>query len=172
MEKVDIFFEKQLERTNYWLSFAEAKNAAIVALNIAFVAAWRQIFDKSSVLFLVIVVLFASSIIIGLVSFFPNLSLFSNTTTSASSDLSKKSNMIYFGKLAQIKSPDIYIANVLEKYFNKSINIKEVSPMVYDFAEEIIINSNIAIKKYSLFKIAVVIDIFAFSLLIIALIIA
>ena len=29
------FFEKQLERVNYWLSYAETKNAAMIALNVA-----------------------------------------------------------------------------------------------------------------------------------------
>ena len=33
------FFEKQLERVNYWLSYAETKNAAMIALNVAICAA-------------------------------------------------------------------------------------------------------------------------------------
>ena len=34
MEPIE-YFEKQLDRTDKWLSFAEAKNAALIALNLA-----------------------------------------------------------------------------------------------------------------------------------------
>ena len=35
--KIVSHFENQLERTNYWLSFAEAKNGAIIAINVALI---------------------------------------------------------------------------------------------------------------------------------------
>ena len=37
-DKIETHFENQLERTNFWLSFAEAKNGAIIAINVALIA--------------------------------------------------------------------------------------------------------------------------------------
>ena len=41
IKNVEEFFSTQLERTNYWLSFAEAKNAGLLAINIAIIGAGR-----------------------------------------------------------------------------------------------------------------------------------
>ena len=45
-DKIETHFENQLERTNFWLSFAEAKNGAIIAINVALIAVLITIFDK------------------------------------------------------------------------------------------------------------------------------
>ena len=34
-DRLYFLFRKQLERVNYWLSYAETKNAAMIALNVA-----------------------------------------------------------------------------------------------------------------------------------------
>lgn len=44
--KIVSHFEEQLERTNYWLSFAEAKNGAIIAINVALIASLIAITGK------------------------------------------------------------------------------------------------------------------------------
>ena len=38
MNKNVEFYEKNLERVNYWLQFAEAKNAAVIAFIVAILA--------------------------------------------------------------------------------------------------------------------------------------
>ncbi len=47
--KIVSHFEEQLEKTNYWLSFAEAKNGAIIAINVALIAGLITVFDKAPI---------------------------------------------------------------------------------------------------------------------------
>ena len=71
-ELVD-FFEKQFDKINYWLSFAEAKNGALIALNVAIMAALISIFEVIPVLSALIIILLVISSIICLLSFMPYL---------------------------------------------------------------------------------------------------
>lgn len=63
-------FENQFERTNYWLSFAEAKNGAIIAINVALIAVLITIFDKAPIFCIVAVIFFLISCSISLISFY------------------------------------------------------------------------------------------------------
>lgn len=66
------FFEKQLERVNYWLSYAETKNAAMIALNVAICAALISMSLSDRLYVIAMVGLLVSTIIL-MVSFFPFL---------------------------------------------------------------------------------------------------
>ena len=68
-----IFLEQQLERTNYWLSFAETKNGVLVAFNIAIIAVVAQIDKIPLEMQAVICILFSLSTLICFFSFFSNL---------------------------------------------------------------------------------------------------
>ena len=60
-DKIETHFENQLERTNFWLSFAEAKNGAIIAINVALIAVLITIFDKAPIFCIVAVIFFLIS---------------------------------------------------------------------------------------------------------------
>lgn len=62
------FFEKQLERVNYWLSYAETKNAAMIALNVAICAALISMSLSDRLYVIAMVGLLVSTIIL-MVSF-------------------------------------------------------------------------------------------------------
>lgn len=64
--------EKNFANVNSWLNFAEAKNAANLALVIACIAAILSL-DKRNVLLNLICILFCISAICSILSFFPKL---------------------------------------------------------------------------------------------------
>lgn len=67
---IENYFENQFEYVYKWLSFAEAKNAALVAFNVAVLKVVNDIKDISMGLKIFILVLLIVSLIIALKSFF------------------------------------------------------------------------------------------------------
>ena len=167
MEPLD-YFEKQLDRTDKWLSFAEAKNAALIALNLAMCGVIVKWIGKPEIdpfcvkrLLIADLALFIISLLIALFSFFPNLS----KTPKINSDSKKKDsnfNLVFYGDIQSFSSAEEYIRYFcLQCKYPLSKTLKR--PFI-DFANEIIINSQITVRKYKLFKCALNFDIFAFVL--------
>lgn len=156
--ELEAFFEKQLERTNYWLSFAEAKNAALIAFNVAsivFIAEFQKNFRMFST---VIMILFAVSCIICLISFFPKA--YNRPKTLKTNE--QNDNLIFWNDIAMIKDEVRYIELVIDRYFpGKNLN-GESNKLCYDLASEIVINSRIARSKYNCFKKALKVDMASF----------
>ncbi len=153
------FLEKQLERTNTWLSFAEAKNAAIVAINVAVIAFVYSL--KASPLFLgyAILILLTLSTLVSLVSFFPKVKRDVKRTARASTEI----NLTFWGDVACVENGRKYLELVKDKYFHESASNVERA-MHVDLANEIITNSRIAVSKYSKFKVSLVMDIIALAM--------
>lgn len=161
------FLEKQLERTNYWLSFSEAKNAALVALNIAIIAVFMQVDVLGIVWQVSLCILFLVSTSLCLISFSPNMR---NKADNRSIDAIENCNLIFYGDIAKISDSDIYISCVKARY---DFSLVENEKKLYkDLAEEIVINSQIAVGKYRMFKMAIKVDLIAIVALVISLIIA
>jgi hypothetical protein len=162
------FFEKQLERTNYWLSFAEAKNAALIALNVAMIAFLAELKVECSAFKTLLIALFVISCVICMRSFSPNTKNRVHTVrTSEGHD-----NLVFWNDIATIEDEQRYIDLVKERYFKEMNFNMEQDKLSYDLASEIIINSRIAKNKYLLFKIALCVDICSFVLFIVFLIAA
>lgn len=158
------FLEKQLERTNYWLAFSEAKNAALLAFNVAIVAASAS-YGYNNILNSVMVVIFLISSLLALLSFSPNLDKIVNYRGSK---IGEDLNLIFFLEVANFDSPRDYIMNIRLKYGIES----DDNSMNVDLASEIIANSRIAVIKYNLFKKAVGADFIAIMVLVVINIIA
>ncbi len=139
--------EKQLERTNYWLSFAEGKHGALLAINTVIIAAVFNASDKMSLCIVNLIIYgFISSCVVCLYALYPNMK---------SED---SSNLLYYLNISKIKTGNEYAGLAKKKYSTGTDNI-EYNALGRDLAEEIIINSKIAVFKYQLFRIAVIIDI-------------
>ena len=161
-------FEKQLDRTDKWLSFAEAKNAALVALNLAMsgvIVKWigNPGIDSQCVRKLLTLDLgvFIISLLIALFSFSPDFS----KTPKINFDSKKKDsnfNLVFYGDIQSFSSAEEYIRCFCSQY-KYSLHETMKRPFI-DFANEIIINSQIMVKKYKFFKCALRFDIFAFIL--------
>lgn len=160
LEELHSFFEKQLERTNYWLSFGEAKNAALIALGVAMIAFLAELKTESFVFRAILLMLFVVSCIISMASFWPNTdSRVRKKETNGPHD-----NLVFWGDIALLKDEKQYIDLVVERYFPEMTFDEEHDKLTYDLASEIITNSKIAKRKYLLFKIALSLDILSFFL--------
>lgn len=166
-DKLILHFEKQLERTNYWLSFAEAKNGAIIAINVALMAVLISIFDMAPIFCIIAISCFLVSCSVSLFSFIPN----TKSRPDANATLNDNElNLLFFGDIALIGTTERYIQLNINRYFS-GCEIS-VNSLIYDLASEVLINSQIASKKYGDFKWAVKIDFLAVFLTIIFLCVA
>ena len=150
------FFEKQLDRVNYWLSYAETKNAAMIALNVAICAALISMSLSDRLYVIAMVGLLVSTIIL-MVSFFPFLA----NKASKKEKAKIAENYIFFGDIAD------YISNVNTCYFNGQKQNSESDKLVLDFANGIIYNSRLACRKFVAFKWALGIDVLAVACIVI-----
>ena len=167
-DKIETHFENQLERTNFWLSFAEAKNGAIIAINVALIAVLITIFDKAPIFCVIAISCFLASCILGLISFIPNTKSRPDVNIMTSGE---ELNLLFYGDVASIETTERYIKLSINRYFSDK-GMTLVNELVYDLAREVLINSRIAIKKYKCFKNAVKVDFIALVLTIIFLCVA
>lgn len=148
------YFKEQLDRTNYWLSFLEAKNGALIAVNVGIIAVCVQISSMCFFIQALVFVLFLLSTLVCLLSFYPNLS---DKFIGKKREDDSEVNLSFYGDIARIKDVKTYMNLVKEKY-HLPLDYEE---MCLDLAAEVMINSKIAITKYKLFKRAVLVDVFA-----------
>lgn len=157
-----VFFEKQLERVNYWLSYAETKNAAMIALNVAMCAVFISMSLPGSLYAVVMVGLLVSTIIL-MISFFP----FLGNKVSKKKKEKTEDNYIFFGDIALTNNANDYISKVDIRYFNGKQQSNENSKLVLDLANEIIYNSRLARRKFVVFRLALGIDILVVAYMVI-----
>ncbi len=141
--------EKVFSNVNSWLNFAEAKHAA----NIAFVVACLAMMistETMNCLTCCICVLFVLSGGCSLLSFFPK--------TAAGG------NLLFFERIKNYSEQE-YLNQLKQDYFQNNSVIGD--GYISDLTEEIVINAKITSRKYKCFRIAMILNFFAFFLLII-----
>lgn len=153
-EKLEFIFNNITK----WLSFAEAKNAALITLNITIiiglfqllpiVASWRAISSVFYGFISYILILIIVSLLISLMSFFPSIHQIYNRWILPKKDV--KENIIFFGHLNKLDKEQLL----------KSIDV-ETNRFNIDIAEQIISNSKICFVKYELFKISLLMTLVA-----------
>ena len=147
-------FEKQLERTNTWLSFAEAKNAALIAFNVSMIAVLSDVLSDYIVLLVILAILLLISTIVALLSFMPEI----KNVSSDEKDVQEANNLLFFGDIAKCNDKTDYIEKTKKRYFLSIDTEIENENINTDLASEILINSRLTVKKYNLFKVALMID--------------
>lgn len=145
---------------NKWLTFAEAKNGAMIALNGAILAGLANIlFNKDfneyfniwiKIFLYISVICTITAIIILLISFLPQLSVFIGMDVYCEEEYV----LIYYGDIAKYKNEKEYIKHIYQYYFNINKSESELSKIELDYGKEIIINSCITVKKLKWFKLA------------------
>lgn len=143
------------ENVNNWLNFAEAKNGALVAFDIAIIGTilGTDYFKNYTSILIILVVGFSISLVVALISFIPNLNKFINNF-SRSSQPKDDDNLIFFGDI-QKYTAITYVQKLYKNYINIDIDEKDIKKLVFDYASEIIENSKICILKYKLFKFSI-----------------
>lgn len=148
--------ERILDYINTWLKFAEAKNAMIIALNGAAIFNAIHLLELTRIasttylkIYIAIFCFLAFlALLTSLASFIPKTNLddlFGFEVTPS------KNNLLFFGNLAK------YSTDSLISELSGSMALSDYTPnsIEKDYAEQIIINSKIAMKKYNYFKLAV-----------------
>ncbi len=137
------------QNVNEWLKFAEAKHAGMIVLNSGIIFGILSIYkDYKTIvsweLIIVIIIVFGISIILSLISLFP---ITKNKTTNKTTETTP--NLYFFGSLSKLNE------NEFKSELQKSYPNYQFNRIDEDIINQIIVNSNIATKKYKLFKIAV-----------------
>lgn len=138
-----------------WLKFAEAKNAALTAFNAAILAKLVSILmslrDDQEHLecYLFVSVIFMSiSLIMALYSFYPRLS---SLLLPEKTGEPGNGNLFFFLTIAQYKEKRYF--EEMKKHINENDSEDKTSDRLkLDLINQIIVNSEIAVKKYFLFK--------------------
>jgi hypothetical protein len=148
---------------NDWLKFAETKTATLLAGNGMIIFGLFRIFKDSNEIhnayISTAIILLSLSIFTNLLSLIPSLKV---PFLLLNKDTKKNDNLLYFLDIAKYETN-----NYLKKLNN---SIEKFTDFEKYYAEQIIINSKIALMKYRLFKIAIILTSFAIFIILIALI--
>lgn len=143
-----------LESVNDWLKFAEAKNAVVVAAS-GF-ALWASLGLTlstetgcyASTYFAILSAFLITGFVTALLSFLPILNYRWIVPTPRKL---ANGNLLYFGHLATLSKNQVLDAYI-KATESREADIKEIHGM---FAEQIIVNSRIALEKYAMFEFAI-----------------
>lgn len=146
-ERVELL-QKIFENTNHWLQFAEAKNAALIAFNIAVIAAviGSDLYEKNLSLSSFLVVGVIASTVVTLWSFKPI-----NKELEKAGESGVKENLLHYAYIATLNR-DEYFEKLSEKYWDIA-NTQSIilSQLEKDYCQEIIENARITVRKQKCF---------------------
>lgn len=177
------FLDKEFAIINHWLSFAEAKNAAVIALDTALIGISTRIivsetvFQNNCLLIFIITILalIIISLILALFSFLPimvsgkNLILvvynkFINVSGRAS--IREDKNYIFYRDIARLEKAENYLKMLMHNY---GFPYFDKDQYLNDMAQEIYINSQVTVSKFIYFRLSASILIVALGLALIGL---
>lgn len=143
-----------LESVNDWLKFAESKNAVVVAASgFGIWASLRLALSNetgcyATTYFAILAIFLLAGFVTSLLSFLPILNY---RWVIAKPAKLANGNLLYFGYLATLSKQQAIEAYV-KATGSKEADVKEMHEM---YAEQIIINSRIALAKYEMFEFAI-----------------
>ncbi|MDO4439225.1 MAG: DUF5706 domain-containing protein [Eubacteriales bacterium] len=148
-EKHIELLQKILENTNMWLHFIEAKNAALIALNIAIITALISGISlcESVKLLILTISLFFIAIVCSVISFLP----INKKMDKVVNDKIFK-NLLHYAYISTLEA-DEYLNEIYKQYWNSNNN--SVPKIEKDYCEEIVENSRIAMRKQKYFVISI-----------------
>ena len=163
MNQLSEQLHRLLSDVNDWLRFAESKNAVIIGLNGAaifgFLSTFPGVFLRSglaSQLAIWSIVMLSLSTVVSLLSFLPRLEF-----RDAHKPCRKGSpvNLLYFGSIAALEPDDL----IFDLSAIDDLRTKAPSKLDWQYAQQIVNNSRIAVTKYRLFTLAVWLDLFGIA---------
>lgn len=157
---------------NDWLKFAEAKNGALIAFNAGLLFGTLRWFKGKEetieiVFCLVIISIFALSLLLSLWSFFPKTKAPWHYVMSSIAEQNEKDNLIFFGDLIKYGKSD-YRNYLIKLSESADENLNEFSKIEIFYADQIIVNSKIAYEKYSIFKASLIMNTIGVAILILS----
>lgn len=169
-EKIDNRIEQLkyiFENVNSWLHFAEAKNGALIAFNVALLSVlFTREWTNVSV-FTLIVIFILISTGFSLFSFKP---LTKSIPKCQNKNIEK--NLLYCGYISSLELED-YMRALYKDYWNEPhFQMERCANMERELCSEIIQNSRILMRKQKLFERAFYVDICALVTVVILLVLA
>lgn len=137
------------DTSNNWLHFAEAKNAALIAFNVALIAAimGTDLSDTYLLLTGIIIIGLIISTIVSIWSFKPINRKLNKITRQELTE-----NLLHFAYIASLEKEE-YLQKLYFSYWNETNkNINDLPQLEIDYCEEIIQISRITMKKQNCFK--------------------
>lgn len=141
------FLEKQFDRVNMWLSFAEAKNAALIAFNITFISAVVGLMRDVPVLCAACVISLITSTAIAFLSFVPKTETESKKVSELSAEEVENLNLVFFGDISKLNCNQ-YKELLCKRYLDG----KTLDRYQDDLCKEIHYNSGLTMRKYNYFN--------------------
>lgn len=141
-----------LALVNEWLKFSEAKNAACIAFNAAVISVLIDRGSPENLLSVYLLVVLVAAFIstgISLVSFLPALSIDRNLMPATVISSSDSDSIIFFGSIAKMGYARFHERACL------AFATEKESPLFSMLAQQIFVNSVIAVRKLKLFNAAV-----------------
>lgn len=166
-DKKKELLKETFENINYWLAFGEAKNAGLLAFNIAALAVLFSL-DNFNLLIYITGALVVISTSISLLALWSRIAVkWENKNLQENAD-----NLLFFEDISKYSESD-FIVKFYKNYFQEDIKDIDNIPLYNkNILEEIYINAKIATIKFKLFNIGVVVDLLAifivFAMIIIA----
>ena len=162
--------QKQLDQVNTSLSFAEAKNIALIAFNVAMMGLLNEMYKDTKIILCITLSFIVTSSLVSILSFWPNL-LSSLQKRNDKSNNENELNLIFFGDIAKIDNEKAFLEYTKKKYFTRD-GSENTDHVIIDLASEVLINSKITKKKNNFFMIALILDIACLAVLMVVIMIA
>lgn len=160
--KMREFLQKNLDTTNEWLKFAEAKNAMLIGANIAIIGVLNTAENLNSCFVLLASLTCVASSVVVLFSFFAKVGKEPyklNPNEGAANNSGKENSiLIFWGDQAKYEAAD-FLKKCYKKYCQKDITDGQLDAFEMDYAREIVYNARITQSKYNLFNAALRIDV-------------
>lgn len=158
--------QQVLDSVNNWLQFAEAKNAALIAFNVAVIGVilGSDLYEKSLLLSSFIVGGFVASTGVVLYAFWPvNKEIEKNRKDVAE-------NLLHYAYIATLTSNE-YLEKLAERYWGRMEGQEgESLQLERDYCREIVENARIIIRKQRCFKIGLAVVLVMLCLLVVSVI--
>ena len=162
MKEHTILLEKVQADITGCLRFAETKNGALLAFDIALLFGIPKIPDVSVKVKYIVTAMIIYSLIITLWSFWPI-----NKTIKKAEKRKVNCDLLHFAYIAMYTRNE-YLVELYKSYWkNEVVDFDKISQEEKDLAQEIVMNSRIAVRKQNLFKISLGITEMALVLLLI-----
>lgn len=138
---------------NYWLNFAELKHAALITFNSALLYKGIEMSkansNKEMLLALILYLLFPIiALIISILSYSPNINSYKQKQELSNNEI-KKINGLFYGDIVKLTNEQY-----ARKIYSDCGCEEEINKLDIQYAEEIIVNSQITLEKYKKFKLA------------------
>lgn len=150
MNEKQCLLQQIYENVKSWLHFAEAKNAALITIDLSIIAILftSNLSKYNLLLFYISIILLLISLICAVLSFKPINEIKKVSIKNI------KENLLHFAYIASLEKEE-YIEKLYRYYWgNNNMEIKEVSYIEQHYCQEIIENARITLIKQKFFKLS------------------